>query len=117
SWLIAADDRTGALEVAGACARDGAPVAVVAGISNHVRVPGVVDLATRHLSASTAAERARTVDRVDVASVHAHKIDSTLRGNWAAEIAARHGASGRPVLVVPALPALGRICRDGTVLE
>ncbi len=52
-----------------------------------------------------------------VASVHAHKIDSTLRGNWAAEIAARHGTSGRPVLVVPALPALGRICRDGTVLE
>lgn len=119
SWLIAADDRTGALEVAGACARAGRPVAVVAGIevSAHVPVPGVVDLGTRHLSSSAAAARAVAVDGIAGAMVHAHKIDSTLRGNWASELAARQAGSSRPVLVVPALPALGRVCVDGLVLE
>ncbi len=116
-WLIAADDRTGALEVAGACARDGSPVAVVAGSTGHVRVPGVVDLGTRHVAPSIAAHRAVAIDCAGIAPIHAHKIDSTLRGNWAVELAARHAANGRPVLLVPALPALGRTCRDGTVLE
>jgi D-threonate/D-erythronate kinase len=46
----------------------------------------------------------------------AHKIDSTLRGNWATELAARHATTGMPVVVVPALPALGRVCIDGVVL-
>jgi nucleotide-binding universal stress UspA family protein len=45
---------------------------------------------------------------VDVvgADRHAHKIDSTLRGNWASELVARYTTTGRPVLVVPAQGAV-----------
>jgi uncharacterized protein YgbK (DUF1537 family) len=45
------------------------------------------------------------------------KIDSTLRGHLAAEIAAARAALGaaRPVLLAPAFPAQGRIVRGGRV--
>ncbi|WP_264628801.1 four-carbon acid sugar kinase family protein, partial [Candidatus Symbiopectobacterium sp. NZEC135] len=44
------------------------------------------------------------------------KIDSTLRGNLGAEIAAALTASGADMaLIAPAVPALGRITRDGKV--
>jgi uncharacterized protein YgbK (DUF1537 family) len=45
------------------------------------------------------------------------KIDSTLRGHLAAEIAAARSALGaaRPVIVAPAFPAQGRIVRNGRV--
>ena len=46
---------------------------------------------------------------------HAHKIDSLLRGNWAHELVAVHRATGGRVLLVPALPRLGRVCRGGVV--
>jgi uncharacterized protein YgbK (DUF1537 family) len=45
-----------------------------------------------------------------------HKIDSTLRGNWAHELVAISRSVGRSVLLVPALPAAGRACRDGVVV-
>ena len=53
--------------------------------------------------ADMAATRAVSVDSIDAAR-YAHKIDSTLRGNWASELVARHAATGHPVLVVPAYP-------------
>lgn len=116
---MAADDRTGAIESAAALADHGAgPVPVVVW---PYRAPEhgsgaveVVDLETRHLSPAEAAERAIAVERPGPA---AHKIDSTLRGNWSVELVARHTASGRPVLLVPALPALARTCVDGVVLD
>jgi 4-hydroxythreonine-4-phosphate dehydrogenase len=122
-WLlVAADDRTGALEVAGACADAGTgPVAVqVHGSSapiGDVSAVGagvvVVDLASRHLAPGDAAERATgPASRPTVR--RAHKIDSLLRGNWASEVAAHAGASGR-VLVVAAFPAVGRTCIGGAV--
>ena len=44
------------------------------------------------------------------------KIDSTLRGPWAAEVAAlRQVIEAQVVAVAPAFPACGRIVRDGTV--
>ena len=46
---------------------------------------------------------------------HGHKIDSTLRGNWAHELVSVQQGSGEPVLVVPAFPRLGRTCRGGVV--
>jgi uncharacterized protein YgbK (DUF1537 family) len=117
---VAADDRTGALEVAAALAdrgaggSDGVPVAVWPDDLEEATVAAsVVDLATRHLAADLAAERAK---RLAVHGRAGHKIDSTLRGNWAAELAARHTATGRRVLLVPALPSLGRVCIDGVVL-
>jgi|GEM_PF-371959 len=119
--VVLADDRTGALETAGACADAGCgPV--------EVRTPGsgrgprpdaggvvVVDLGSRHEAAGVAAERARSADGGVSARV-AHKIDSTLRGNWAAELVAR-AAGGRRVVLVPAFPRAGRTCVGGVVLE
>jgi uncharacterized protein YgbK (DUF1537 family) len=76
----------------------------------------VVDLATRHAVVDTAATRAASVDSIDAAR-YAHKIDSTLRGNWASELVARHAATGHAVLVVPSFPGLGRTCVGGVVYE
>jgi uncharacterized protein YgbK (DUF1537 family) len=116
--LVAADDRTGALEAAGACADAGwGPALTVTTMeegADHEIV--VIDLASRHVSPGTAAERAVMVEGLASRRV-AHKIDSLLRGNWATELVARHRASGRRVLVVPAAPALGRTCVDGVVLD
>jgi uncharacterized protein YgbK (DUF1537 family) len=117
--LVAADDRTGAIETAAALADRGAgPVPVIVW---PYRLPEhgsaaveVVDLETRHASPEEAAERAVAVERPGPA---AHKIDSTLRGNWSVELPARHRASGRPVLLVPALPELARTCVNGIVLD
>jgi uncharacterized protein YgbK (DUF1537 family) len=74
----------------------------------------VVDLESRHLSSQQAATRAAALV---VAGPAAHKIDSTLRGNWARELVARHLTTHMPVLLVPALPALGRVCVGGVVLN
>lgn len=116
--LVAADDRTGALETAGMCAAAGTgPVAVVTVMEDVERQPTmVVDLGTRHLTAMAAGQRAAAMERW-ASERAAHKIDSTLRGNWAAELVARHTVHGRRVLVVPAFPLVGRICVDGVVLE
>lgn len=110
--MVVADDRTGALETAGACADVGFEALVVP--YEHDSAPGaecvVIDLESRHLSTGAAAARARAVDPGAV-----HKIDSSLRGNWAHELVARHEALGVPVMVVPAFPAAGRTCRGGIV--
>jgi uncharacterized protein YgbK (DUF1537 family) len=116
---VAADDRTGALEVAAALADrgaggvDGVGVTVWPEQSSAGQVC-VVDLGTRHLSPQQAAARAA---RLTASGPVAHKIDSTLRGNWAREIVARHITAHMPVLLVPALPALGRVCVGGVVLN
>lgn len=112
---VTADDRTGALESAAAIAdRTGAPVPVAVWPDRAPARAGssVVDLASRHLPPSEAAERAVSLPAT---GRHVHKIDSTLRGNWADELVARHRVAGLPVLLVPALPALGRRCVGGEV--
>lgn len=121
--IVAADDRTGALEVAGACAAAcGSAVPVHVGIdalrlAEQSAGTSVVDLATRHLEAAEAAEAVAALDAVGslVTGPSAHKIDSTLRGNWAEEVVARRRSSGRRVLVVAAFPAVGRRCVGGVV--
>jgi uncharacterized protein YgbK (DUF1537 family) len=113
--LIAADDRTGALETAGAIAdRIGRTVRMV--VQGTAELSGlrddviVVDLGSRHLTAPDAALRSAQFPTTRPAG---HKIDSMLRGNWAAEVLVR---SAR-VLVVPALPAARRVCRGGVVFD
>lgn len=121
--LILADDRTGAFETAGACAeRSGSDVLVrVAGRSaiatgGDGHAVSVCDIGTRHLDAAAArVEVRRALEETPSSVRQAHKIDSTLRGNWAHELAERV-ASGQRILLVPALPSLGRVCVDGTVL-
>jgi 4-hydroxythreonine-4-phosphate dehydrogenase len=113
---VAADDRTGALETAAALADrrvggvSGVPVDVWP--SSSVHEVAVVDLGSRHLTATEARARAA---QIAASGPVAHKIDSTLRGNWADELVARQSASDCAVLVVAALPALGRVCRQGVV--
>jgi uncharacterized protein YgbK (DUF1537 family) len=115
---VAADDRTGALEVAAALADRGAGGNDGVGVTIWPEQSSgdvcVVDLESRHLSSQQAATRAAALS---VAGPAAHKIDSTLRGNWARELVARHLTTRMPVLLVPALPALGRVCVGGVVLN
>jgi uncharacterized protein YgbK (DUF1537 family) len=108
--MVTADDRTGALEVAAEIARSAGPVLVTAGVPPEAA--GVVDLGSRHLPAAAAEARA---EAAPVARWNAHKIDSTLRGNWADEVRARARVTGRRVVVVPAWPRMGRTCVGGVV--
>ncbi len=114
--IVLADDRTGALETAAAIA-DGYGFAVTV-TANPVQRPAptlarpaVVDLGTRHLSPQEAARRVR---RFAGSATHL-KVDSLLRGNWHAEVAAVGGCDGRRVVMVAAFPALGRTCIGGVV--
>ncbi|MGD9996805.1 MAG: four-carbon acid sugar kinase family protein [Ilumatobacteraceae bacterium] len=115
--VVSADDTTGALESAAVAADVGWHATVVP----HGRFDGadaapghavVVDLRSRHSPPGVAAARFAEV----ASSVRVHKIDSTLRGNWPAELSAAIRA-GRRVLMVPAFPAAGRVCIDGIVHE
>ena len=112
-WLVAADDRTGAFEVAALFAQVVGPVSVTVG-----DVPtgsGVVDIGSRTMSAANAARVAGAIDN-SPATWTAHKIDSTLRGNWVAELRARQRATGRRVVVLPGWPELGRTSVGGVVI-
>jgi uncharacterized protein YgbK (DUF1537 family) len=114
---VAADDRTGALEVAAALADrggDAAGVTVTVWPDTSTAAVTVVDLGSRHLSPHAAAERSAGLP---TGLPVAHKIDSTLRGNWARELVARHLTTRLPVVLVAALPALGRVCVGGVVLN
>ncbi len=122
--LIIADDLTGAADAV-------APLAGLARTSvvldSHADWPDhalvAVDTHTRAAAQSIAADRVRAVAAraLDQGRIVVKKVDSTLRGNVASEIAAVAGAladGGRPALAVvaPAFPATGRIVRDGVVL-
>jgi len=111
-WLVAADDRTGAFEVAASFAQAVGPVTVT--VRDALTGSGVVDIGTRSLAAGEAARVAAAVDASESIWV-AHKIDSTLRGNWAAELIARQRANGRRVVLLPGWPDLGRTCVGGVV--
>lgn len=118
--LIIADDLSGAADCAIPFARAGQRTVVAL----HPLGPGfdaggstlAVDADTRRLTGQEAARRTCAVH-----AAHARagqrlykKIDSTLRGNWAAEVAALRPLAGM-ALVAPAYPALGRTVRGGNV--
>ncbi len=110
--LVAADDRTGALEAGGACADLGFR-------TRFVRQPGpeddcaVLDLASRHVPAAEARRRTMLAHR-HRARHRCHKMDSVLRGNWPHEVAALL-AGGRRVGVLASFPDAGRRCDGGVV--
>jgi len=114
--VVAADDRTGALEVAAEMASVDAPVPVVVGVqTGEIDSRCVVlDIDTRQRSSAIAAARAADAERLG-GSWSAHKIDSTLRGNWRSEMRARMRTGHRRLLLMPAWPAMGRTCVDGVV--
>jgi D-threonate/D-erythronate kinase len=119
-FVVLADDRTGAWETAGACADlVGRAVVVQVGTPFHITGDTVIDLGSRHLSADHAGRVVTEASRLalrDTARL-VHKIDSTLRGNWATEVVHAAAVHGRPVVVVPAFPAVGRTCRHGVVFD
>jgi uncharacterized protein YgbK (DUF1537 family) len=128
-WIIA-DDLTGALDTAAPFAAHGWRTSVVPWPKGGLRqaIAGaaarsavvVVDTASRHLPAREAARRVRAVigatrDRRRVRCYY-KKIDSTLRGNVAAELSAFRQATGvRCLPLAPAFPAQGRTTRGGAV--
>jgi uncharacterized protein YgbK (DUF1537 family) len=116
---IIADDLTGAMDTAAPFAARGFatrvfpepdpdPAALAAEVA-------AVNTESRHLAADRAASLvAACTRRLAAAEILFKKIDSTLRGNVAAEVAAALEASGREAAIVtPAMPSQGRVLRGG----
>lgn len=121
TWLVIADDLSGAADCAIGFAAAGARTVVTldATLARDTGNADVIaaDVDSRRMAAADAA--ARNLDawrRLDGANRRLYKkIDSTLRGNWAAETAALLPHAG-VAIVAPAFPATGRTTRDGCML-
>lgn len=111
--LVVADDLTGAADTGHEFARRGHPTTVTLGGATDDRVV-VVDTDSRESSASDAREAVvAAAERWPAALVY-KKVDSTLRGNVAAEVAACAGVfEPDVVLFVPAFPANDRVTEGG----
>jgi uncharacterized protein YgbK (DUF1537 family) len=119
SLLIVADDLSGAADCAIAFAAAGRKTVVSLDERAPHRDASVIaaDTDTRRLAPADAAKRTADVWQALRAPGQRlyKKIDSTLRGNWAAEVAALARLAG-PAIVAPAFPATGRTVRDGRVI-
>jgi uncharacterized protein YgbK (DUF1537 family) len=132
SMLIVADDLSGAADCAIGFANAGRRTVVALGADEAVQAAHdaasgraaviALDTDSRRLAPADAARRAAHAWRVlgGTPGVRAaqrrlyKKIDSTLRGNWVAEVAALQPLAGLAI-VAPAFPATGRTVRDGRV--
>lgn len=110
-FFVTADDRTGALEIGGVLASKGRSIAVGPRAEDPDQC--VVDIESRHLDSSTAANRMVDAHQGS-AKFRAHKMDSGLRGNWTHESRALVELGYR-VAVVPSYPSAGRRCDEGVV--
>ena len=126
-WLVLADDLTGAADCAIALGRRGLAAVVIWGDIRSARSRQepilAYDTASRGLSADAAAARHRDVLASQPGSgrLFFKKIDSTLRGQPAAEIAATLeclGSRSGPAfgVLAAAFPATGRTTRGGRIL-
>ncbi len=116
--LIIADDLTGAADCAAACRPDALVI-----LDDSSGVPGAevvaFDANTRSVTAEHAAAETARIVRSYPASIVYKKIDSTLRGHVAAEIAAAlraYRSMGHPeaiAVVAPAFPTMGRTTKGG----
>jgi D-threonate/D-erythronate kinase len=125
SILIIADDLSGAADCAIAFASAGrhtvvtldAASAANAGANENVAQVIAADTDTRRLTPEDAARR--TAEAFNLLNAPGRrlykKIDSTLRGNWAAEVAALQRQAGLAI-VAPAFPATGRTLHGARVL-
>jgi uncharacterized protein YgbK (DUF1537 family) len=116
---IIADDLTGAADTGVQLVRAGYRTAVLFGASETLGFDAVaLDTDSRAMSAGFAAKRVVEAARaVRHARLVYKKLDSTLRGNVAAELAAAFGAAGRErAIVAPAFPAAGRTTVAGNQL-
>jgi D-threonate/D-erythronate kinase len=117
SLLIIADDLSGAADCAIGCSKYGLRTAVA--LQAQQTLPAgfdviAADADSRRLSAGTAAQVHRQLYERLGGNGHLlyKKIDSTLRGNFAAEIAAVQPLAGMAI-VAPAFPATGRTTHGG----
>lgn len=117
---IVADDLTGAMDASAPFAGHGFATRVLLSVENQVGTSAAaqvlaIDTHSRELSGADAASVVQAaVARIGSDGLPFKKIDSTLRGPIAAEIAAALQASGRHcALVAPAAPAQGRVLREG----
>ena len=128
--LIVADDLSGAADCAIACAGSGLSASVAFSDFEHNFDSEVlsIDCDTRHLDAESAANHVTQLllrYAPDEELIFFKKLDSTLRGNIAAELSAMlkvrrssGSTSGHVVAVMaPAFPAGGRATVDGHQLE
>jgi len=117
--LIIADDLSGAADCAIAFAGAGLSTVVTLDASHDTGDASVVaiDTDTRRLSGAHAAEHTLSAYRTLLKPGQRlyKKIDSTLRGNWASEVAALQSHAGLAI-VAPAFPATGRTTLQGKVL-
>jgi len=131
SVLVIGDDMTGANATGALFARRGLRTVSVAEPVNLARFAGefdvlVIDIASRHLPAEEAARRARAAVAASSASgveLVVKRVDTTLRGNVGAELAAALGqlreqrAHARVrAIMVPAFPTAGRTTVGGIQL-
>ncbi|QYD72546.1 four-carbon acid sugar kinase family protein [Paraburkholderia edwinii] len=132
SMLIVADDLSGAADCAIGFANAGRHTVVALGADEAVEAANdaaagrvaviALDTDSRRLAPADAASRAAQAWRVlggtqGVGTSQRRlykKIDSTLRGNWVAEVAALQPLAGLAI-VAPAFPATGRTVREGRV--
>lgn len=113
--LIIADDLTGTADAAVGCARAGLATTVVLGTDGADGAEAVaIDLDSRGCHPVEAAQRHRQALQNWQGRFRFlyKKIDSTLRGNVAAEIASLAATAGMAI-VAPAYPATGRTTRGG----
>lgn len=117
--LIIADDLSGAADCAIAFASAGLRTVVTLDPAHETGDAQVValDTDTRRLSPGDAAERTVIAYQTLLQPGQRlyKKIDSTLRGNWASEVAGLHAVAGLAI-VAPAFPATGRTTLHGRVL-
>ncbi|MEU0952936.1 4-hydroxythreonine-4-phosphate dehydrogenase PdxA [Streptomyces niveus] len=117
--LAVADDLSGAAETAAALLSRTTRTRVLLDPRTATPAPvgttTVFDLDSRQLSATGAADRiTAAMTGLAPGTLVLKKVDSLLRGNLAAEIAAL-AATGRGVLLAPALPTAHRTVRDGVL--
>lgn len=118
--LIIADDLSGAADCATGFAGAGHRTVVTleaARTQAHDDADTIaVDTDTRRLSPEEASARtAAAYAEMSVSGQRLYKkIDSTLRGNWAAEVARLQALAGMAI-IAPAFPATGRTVREGRV--
>lgn len=116
---IVADDLTGGAAVAGEIARGAGPEVEVVRMGHREPTGGgsvVVETGSRYIDAELAAAgvvRARRLLRDRGVDVTMKKIDSTLKGNVATELAAFVSDTDGRVIVAPACPAVSLGLRGG----
>jgi len=115
---VIADDLTGALDTAAQFTGRWGPVAVGYDLSELPRhAPCALSSGTREVERDKAVARSLAYVARLPEGTRFKKIDSLLRGNWAAELAAmRASGPGRACVIAPAFPAQGRITRGGRLI-